>query len=250
MPYGLYISADGAQAQSQWIEAIANNLANVDTVGFKRELAVFQSRYAEAIRQGSVSPGAGGIDDVGGGVAFKETKTDFSSGPLKRTGVATDVALQNEGFFLVRKGQENYLTRAGNFRLTATGELVTAQGHQVLSDNGTPIVIQRGAGSWEITPDGAVRQAGVSQNLALVRPASTQELVKTGENLFRASSQPQPVPPAQRQVASGYLEMSGVRPTLEMTALIEASRLLEANVNMMKAQDQMLGGLVNRLLKA
>ncbi len=68
MPYGLYISAEGALAQSQRMEVIANNLANLDTPGFKRELAVFQARYAEAIEQGRDYPGSGSINDVGGGV--------------------------------------------------------------------------------------------------------------------------------------------------------------------------------------
>ena len=80
MPYGLYISADGAQAQMQRLEVIANNLANGETVGFKRDLGIIQSRYAEAIQQGLSSPGGGSIDDLGGGVRFQETKTDFSTG--------------------------------------------------------------------------------------------------------------------------------------------------------------------------
>ena len=86
MPYGLYISADGARAQIQRLEVIANNLANVETTGFKRDLAIVQSRYAEAAQQGLPRPAPARIDDLGGGVQFQETKTDFSARPLKRTG--------------------------------------------------------------------------------------------------------------------------------------------------------------------
>jgi flagellar basal-body rod protein FlgF len=249
MPYGLYISAEGAQAQSRWLDVIANNLANVDTVGFKRELAVFQSRQAEAVRQGTSAPNSGSMDDVGGGVLLEQTKTDFSPGPLKQTREPTNVAIQGEGFFLVRKGQETLLTRAGNFRVTNTGELVTQQGYPVLSDSQAPIVLVPNGGPWEITATGAVRQAGASQNLALVKPVSPADSVKAGENLFRPLTETQPIPLAQRSVVPGCLEMSGVQPTTEMVALIEASRLFEANINMMKAQDQMLSGLVNRVLK-
>ena len=74
---------------------VANNMANVDTVGFKRELALFQARYAEQIAQGSGSPGDGSLDDVGGGIMVAQTKTDFSSGPLKHTGAPTDMAIEN-----------------------------------------------------------------------------------------------------------------------------------------------------------
>jgi flagellar basal-body rod protein FlgF len=79
MPYGLYISAEGANVQGRRLEVIANNLANVDTVGFKKDLAVFQARYAEGIKQGLVPPDTGAIENEGGGVMSVETVTDFSA---------------------------------------------------------------------------------------------------------------------------------------------------------------------------
>jgi len=249
VPYGLYLSADGAHAQARRLEVIANNLANVDTVGFKRDLAIFQARYAEEIAQGVDVPGSGSINDVGGGTMLLQTQTDFSPGPVKRTGMPTDVAIDGDGFFLVRKGDQNYLTRAGNFRLTDRGELVTQQGYPVLSETGAPVVIDMAAGPFQITPDGVVRQRGAAVALALVRPAPNSGLVKVGENLFRPQGDPQPLPAGQRRVAAGYLEMSGVRPTSEMVQLIEATRAIEANLQLMQAHDQMLSGLVNRLLR-
>jgi flagellar basal-body rod protein FlgF/flagellar basal-body rod protein FlgG len=250
MPYGLYISAEGAHAQSKRLEVIANNLANVDTVGFKRELAIFQSRYAEATQRGQDYPGSGSINDLGGGIAVRQTKTDFSAGPLKRTEVPTDLALDGDGFFVVQKDNQNYLTRAGNFRLTDKGELVTSQGYAVLSDSGSPIVIDRSNGDWQLMPSGAIRQRGAVQNLAIVQPRSLGDLAKSGENLFRPLAETEPVPANKRRAVSGYLEQSQVQPTMEMMDLIEASRAVEANINMMQTQDQMLSGLVNRLLKA
>jgi len=249
MPYGLYISAEGARAQTQRLETIANNLANVDTVGFKRELAVFQARYAEATEQGLDDPGSGSINDTGGGVMVRLTNTDFSSGPMKRTGVPTDMAIQGEGFFVVQKGEEQYLTRAGNFQLTADGSLVTQQGYAVLGEGDTPVSVDPAAGPFDVTPSGAVRQGGSTQNLSIVQTASPGDLVKVGENLFKPLSEPQPVPDTRRRVGWGYLELSSVRPTSEMVQLIEASRAIEANINVMQAQDQMLGGLVNRVMR-
>ena len=250
MPYGLYISAEGAQAQSRRLEVIANNLANVGTVGFKRDLGILQSRYSEAVQQGYATPGAGSIGDLGGGVRFQETKTDFSTGPLKRTGEPTDAALTCDGFFLVRKGQETLLTRAGDFRLTAAGQLVTQQGYPVLGEGNASITINPANGPWDITASGEVVQGDNRQPLAIVKPGSLGDLVKTGENLFRPLAPPLPLPPAQRNVAPGYLEMSGVQPTTEMTTMIEASRMLEANVNVLKSQNQMLEGLISRVLRA
>jgi flagellar basal-body rod protein FlgF/flagellar basal-body rod protein FlgG len=250
MPYGLYISAEGAQVQSRRLEVIANNIANVDTVGFKRDLAVMQSRYAEAVERGMASPGAAGLNDVGGGVQFRETVTDFSPGPLKKTGNPTDVALQGDGFFVVRKGQDRLLTRAGNFRLTAAGELVTQQGYPVLGEGNSPIALSPTAGPWEIDSSGNVSQGSTRQELQIVKPGSLGDLVKVGENLFRPLSDVRPVAPGERTVSGGFLEMSAVQPTTEMTTMIETSRLVEANLNVMKSHNEMLQGLIERILKA
>jgi flagellar basal-body rod protein FlgF len=256
MPYGLYISAEGAQVQSKRMEVIANNIANAETVGFKRDLAVMQSRYAEAIQRGTASPGAGTINDghqalmVDGGVQFRETVTDFSPGPLKKTGNQTDAALQGDGFFVVQKGQEKLLTRAGNFRLTAAGALVTQQGYPVLGEGNSPITLSPSGEPWEIDSSGSVNQGGTRQELQIVKPAALGDLVKSGENLFRPLTEVRPVAAGERAVSGGYLEMSAVQPTTEMTTMIETSRILEANVNVMKTHNEMLQGLIERVLKA
>ena len=249
MPYGLYISAEGAHAQSKRLEVLANNLANADTVGFKRDLAVFQSRLAEAAQRGLDAPGSGSENDLGGGVLLSGTLTDFSTGPLKQTGVETDMAIDGDAFFVVQKGDTNYLTRADNFMLDPNGQLVTQSGDPVLSDSLGPIVIPPEEGPWAFTPEGGIAQAGNVTLLALVRPQSPGDLVKVGENLFAPLAAPEPLDITERRVHDGYLEQSGVRPTLEMMELIETSRAYEANVNMIRNQDQTMGTLVSRVLK-
>jgi len=249
MPYGLYMSAEGALAQSLRLDTIANNLANVDTTAFKRDLAVFQARYAEEMQRGQDEPGSGSINDIGGGVIVKETKTDFSIGPQKKTDVPTDLSIQGEGFFVVQNGNQTNLTRAGNFRLTDIGALVTQDGLPVMSDEGDPVLIDPEAGAWYVSHDGAVVQQGATVNLALVQPESLGDLVKMGENLYSSLSTPKALEPEQRRVAQFWLEGSGVKPTREMMDMIEASRAFEANVNMIRNQDQILGTLVNRVLR-
>lgn len=251
MPYGLYMSAEGAHAQATRLEVIAHNLANVETTGFKRELAIIQSRYAEEVEEGTIDAGTGEITDIGGGVEVIATQTDHAPGPLKDTGLPTDLAIRGEGFFVVGKDDEQFLTRAGNFHVNARGELVTQYGGQqyaVLDDSMSPIVLDREA-PWEFTVDGAVSQAGATTNLALVKPQSYGDLARFGENVFRPLADPVPLTQAERSVAPGYLEGSGVQPTNEMVAMIEASRLLEANLKMMQTQDEMLDGLINRLMR-
>jgi len=250
MPYGLYLSAEGADAQSRRMEVISNNLANVNTAGFKRDLAIFQSRYAEATIQGLDQPGSGTINDLGGGIAVRETTTDFTQGPMKNTKIPTDFAVRGDGFFVVERDGEQMLTRAGNFQFTSDGSLVTQDGFSVLDSSNSPIKIQPEQGPWRLTDDGSIYQAGNLQKLAIVQPSSLRQLAKAGDNLFRSQGETLPVEDSSRRVVSGFLEQSGVSATLETMQLIEASRAFEANVALIRHQDEMLGGLVSRVLRA
>jgi flagellar basal-body rod protein FlgF/flagellar basal-body rod protein FlgG len=248
MPYGLYISAAGAHAQSQRVEVLSNNIANAQTPGFKRELAVLQSRYAEAISSGQDYPETRGINNVGGGVFMSETLTDFQQGVLKLTGINSDLAIEGEGFFQVEKDGQRLLTRAGNFQFNSEGRLVGSGNSAVLGEDGRPVVIDP-TQPWRFDEHGAVVQAGTAINVALVKPRSLGDLAKAGDNLFLPLGPTTPVDPDARRVHPGYLEHSSANPILEMTQLIEASRAYEANVRMIQNHDQSLGALVSRLLR-
>jgi flagellar basal body rod protein FlgG len=249
MQYGLYLASEGANAQTKRLEVLANNLANVNTTAFKREFALFEARPAEAIVQGIAQEGAGSINDLGGGVRMVDSVTDFSPGAVKQTGNPTDLALECDGFFVVNKHGQQMLTRAGNFLFNQNGVLVDPAGDPVLSDAGTPIVVEAEAGPWQFTPDGSVQQGANSVNLAIVRPQSLGDLAKQGENMYLPLSPPLAVPPEERRIVSGSLEASGSQPTLEMMELIESTRAFEANVSMVRNYDQMMSTLVDKLLK-
>jgi flagellar basal-body rod protein FlgF len=249
MPYGMYISAEGAQVQQQRLQVIANNLANMETAGFKRDVPMFQARFAEAIQQGADYPHSRSENDLGGGVKLIDVETDFSGSSLRETGIETDFAVNGDGFFQVRgRDGEVYLTRAGNFTLDAQGKLVTQTGDMaVLSDAGGEITID-GSLPWEIQPGGRIVQNGDSTAIGLVRPQSLGDLVKVGNNTFRPLAPATPVSEDQRDIRQGYLEQSGVNPTREMMAMIETSRAFEANTRLIQHQDSMISGLVTRVL--
>jgi flagellar basal-body rod protein FlgF len=249
MPYGLYISAEGAQVQSQRMDVIANNLANVNTPGFKRDYATFQARYAEAIEQGLQPSGVGGVEDVGGGVKMIDAPTDFSPGKFRTTGQPTDLSIVGDGFFQVSRNGQKLLTRAGDFTINADGVFTTPNGFPVLDSSGSSVSIDPEAGPWTISPDGSVEQDGVLTELALVRPQSLGDLAKAGDNLFSPLATVLPVPTDARRVQSGVLEMSGVNPTSAMMELIETSRAIEANMQLIQNQDHMLGSLISRVLQ-
>jgi len=249
MDYGLYVSAAGADTQSRRMEVVSHNLANVDTPGFKEELAVLQARHSRAVRDGLVSRGSQDINNLGSGVSMTDTVTNFAPGTLKRTGNGLDVAINGDGFFVVDGGDQQLLTRAGDFHLDPVGRLLTAQGYAVLADDGTPIVVDPSL-PFRIHDDGFLEHSGGGQFLGLAKPTSLGDLARVGQNLFRPLAPLQAVPPQERHVAGGFLEISGVRPARAMMELIETSRAYEANVKMIQNHDQLTGALVNRLLKA
>jgi flagellar basal-body rod protein FlgF len=247
----MYISAEGAAAQAQRLEVIANNLANVDTAGYKPDVATFQARFAEAIQQGTALPGDRSINDIGGGVKIIDTVTNHSVGQLKHTGNDFDLAINGKGFFHVRDDDgQIYLTRAGNFALDTRGRLVTQNGHRpVLDQAGSEIVLTRDL-PWAISPDGFISQAGAVFALAMSQPDSLDELVKVGHNLFQPMGTVRPLPLEERNIRQGYLETSGANPVGQMMAMIETTRAFEANSRMIQNHDSMLSSLIGRVLRA
>ena len=251
MPYGMYISAEGAAAQAQRLEVIANNLANVDTAGFKQDVPSFQARFAEAIQDGLARPHDRSINDIGGGVKLMDVTTDYSEGELKNTGDDFDVAISGKGFFQIRGDDgKQYLTRAGNFMLNTEGVLVSQNGQRpVLDQSGSLIELDNNL-PCNISQDGFISQADTVFALGLSQPDSLDHLVKVGNNLYEPLGTVKPVPLEERSVRQGYLEVSGASPVRQMMAMIETTRAFEANTRMVQSQDSMVGSLISRVLHA
>jgi flagellar basal body rod protein FlgG len=207
---------------------------------------MFQARYAEAIDQGLIPAEAGTVNDVGGGVKVLPSFTDHSPGPMKKTGMPTDLAIRGRGFFVVEREGVEHLTRAGNLMITAEGLLTTQDGLPVLSEEGGPIVLN---GPFQFAEDGTFQSVDGVQRLALAEPVSLGDLSKVGENLFLPLAPTQPLPTELRSVAQGFIEGSGTSAVREMTEMIETTRAYEANVNMIRHHDQMFGTLISRVLK-
>lgn len=250
MPYGMYMSAEGAQAQSRRLEVIANNLANVNTVGFKPDVTGFQARLAQAIQQGKALHGDRSMNNIGGGVDVIDVTTDYSAGRLQETGNPLDLAIIGEGFFEVETSSgETMLTKAGNFSLDSQNRVVDPNGYLVLSAAGGPVTLDPSL-PWELSPGGEVRQDGANIPLSIVAPESLGDLIKVGGNLFRPLSRTAPVETSQREVRQGFLEMSGTNPTQQMMTMIETSRAFESNMRMIQNHDSMSSALIGRVLRS
>jgi len=249
MPYGVYLSASGANAQSHRLQVLSNNLANVNTTGFKPEFPVLQARFAEMIDQGDVSPGLGGIDDIGGGVTIQPAVTSFDVGAMRKTGNETDFAINDSNaFFVVERDGQQLLTRSGNFLFDSSGQLITQVGEPVLSSDGTPIRIAPNL-PYQIQQGGRIVQGGDLFELMLAKPKSFGDLSHVGGNLFKPLAEFDLAAANERPVTNGMLESSAVSPTGAMTELIEASRAYEANIRMIQNQDTVMGSLISRVLQ-
>jgi len=250
----LWIAKTGVDAQQQRMAVISNNLANVNTNGFKRGRAVFEDLLYQNIRQvgGQTSQTTQSPSGVsfGTGVRTVATEKMFTQGNLVKTDNNLDVAIQGRGFFqvLMPDGTTSY-TRNGSFKLDSQGQLVTANGYTIqpgltIPANTTSITI--GAdGTVEALVSGSTTPTAVG-TLQLADFVNTAGLEAIGENLYKesvASGTPQVANPSTSGLGSltqGFLESSNVNVVEELVGMIEAQRAYEMNSKAISTTDSML----------
>ncbi|MGC4030403.1 MAG: flagellar hook basal-body protein [Tepidisphaeraceae bacterium] len=250
MIYGLYLSATGVITNSHQQDVIANNLANAETGGFRRQLALTETRQVESrVRQamGLKDPIR---DNIGGGQFLAPSYYDQSQGILETSSNNLDVAFQGTGFIGVQDGQGQFrLTRNGSLMTDKDGFLRTSAGQFVLSDQKQPIKLDltgRKQVDLNIDNDGNIKIQGEDTALAkigLFEPTDPNTIKAAGGNTFAPTEGSQLVA-AKGRLLSGMTEGSNVEPATELTRLMETQRLLEANANFIRTQDQTLGRAV------
>ena len=255
MLYGLYQAAQGANVQTRRLEVIANNLANANTTSFKRDLAIFQARQLQEHDPHGLTDVPNALRGHPGMIDVADVATDFANGALDPTGGKMDVALNGPGFFRVNNGTEDLLTRSGKFSLNLNREIVqTNTNLPILQESNEPIIVPEEAVSVEFANDGSVFAVDELNNRALlgrvhiVQSAEPSELEKMGDSLFRMAGKSSTITTAGPEVElqQGFLELSSVQPIQEMLELIETSRTLEANMNMIQYQEDTLGQLLQQ----
>jgi flagellar basal-body rod protein FlgG len=251
----LNIAATGMLAQQMNVEVISNNIANMNTTGFKRQRAEFQDMlYQTQRRVGSGTSSADTVAasgiQVGAGVKAAGVYRISEQGSVTQTGNRYDLAIDGKGYFRVRmpNGQEAY-TRAGSFQLSDQGELVTAEGYTIEPG----VAIPQGTIDVAITPTGQVQAKLDGQSafqtvgqIDLATFPNEAGLEAIGGNLVlesAASGAPnigQPGAEGFGSIRQGFVEASNVNPVAEITALITAQRAYEMNSRVIKAADEML----------
>ncbi len=257
----LYSSASGMEAQQMNLDTIANNLANVNTTGFKKSKVEFQDLLYQTNRMAGADVGAGNQVptslQVGHGSRPVATAKIFTTGELSQTGEKFDVAIAGPGFFKVqRPNGTNAWTRDGAFKLSSTGAIVTSDGLPVLSFAG--ITIDPTVTGVTVAPTGEVTvQRGselptLAGTIVLSRFANPSGLQSIGSSLYLAtpaSGTEQTGEPGDNgfgELAQGFLELSNVKVVEEMVNLIRAQRAYEVNSKAIQAADEMMQ-LSNRL---
>ncbi len=266
----MYSGVSGMRGFQVKLDVIGNNIANVNTVGFKANRVMFKDILSQTMA-GATAPvegEMGGVNprQVGLGVTIAAIDTLHTPGSAMTTNNPLDLRIDGDGFFVVSPSgdaEEVYLTRAGNFYIDANRQLVNADGLFVLSVDGGPIQIDEGITSITIAQDGSVM--GIDEDgavvtiaqIGLARVVNPGGLEKIGGNLYRLTANANPdgelgelLPPNSAEdgtgaIIAGQLEMSNVELTNEFTEMIVAQRGFQANSRIITTSDEILQEVVN-----
>jgi flagellar basal-body rod protein FlgF/flagellar basal-body rod protein FlgG len=249
MENALLIGLSRQMALQRELDVVANNIANLNTTGFKADGNVFQEYLMPVARSDRFI----GADRRLSFVLDRATWHDFGQGTVQQTGNALDVAIDGQAFLAVQTPQGERYTRNGALQINAQGELVTGNGYRVLGDNG-PIVFQPGDKDIAISREGTITvregtNVPESQRgkLRLVGFAQPERLRKDGTSLFAAPAGlgPQAAPTAG--VIQGAIEKSNVRAVAEMTRMVEVTRAYTAVAGILQSQHELRRTAIERL---
>lgn len=254
----LYIGATGMRAQQTGVDIVAQNLANMNTTGYKKSYVVFEDMMTRAAAEG-LPAGISGMDpaaSMGLGVAISRNAKSFSAGEIKATGNPLDLAIRGDGLLEVAMpdGSVAY-TRGGTLKVDPDGLLTTQSGLPLNAMISVPADSEK----LTVAPDGRItawrnggRDADELGKLEIVRFNAPEDLAALGDGLYQAterSGEPilgRPGEDGMGLYAQGYLESSNVQLNEEIVNLMVAQRAYEANAKVVQASDDMLG-LINNL---
>ncbi len=255
MNHGMYISASGALTSMHRLDALTNNLANVNTAGFKPHATAVRQRDVARVEDGLPFADSNAmLERLGGGVQLAKTRIGFTQGALRQTGNPLDVGVQGDGFLMIRGDMsgneaELHLTRDGRLTLGADGTLVQGTtGRPVLGVGNQPISIDP-ARPVTIDGDGVVKQDGIRVGqLRFVDVPDRQRLTKAGDGLFRMSADAlESLMPAGGRIVQGELEGSAVDEIKALMQVQAAAGDARSNLAMIDYHDRLMDRAINRL---
>ena len=240
--HGFFSAVSGGAAQEVWLEKVSNNLANVNTVGYKGDHPAFESLLVN-------SGDGGGSREVTTPVSLVgiEQGVDLSQGPIVQTGNSLDLAIEGEGFFVVDTLQGTRYTRSGNFTINSDGVLATAGGFPVMGTGGALAISGE---NLVVSEDGTlILDSNDIGSLKLVKVDDNRKLIKEGGNLFSLAEGGVETSVEEARVIQGAVETSNVNVVAEMTMLINISRAYEAYQKVIHAMDEVSAKAINEVGK-
>ena len=246
---GIYSGAAGMNVLQEKMNVLANNLANVNTNGFKRNQAIAKSFNEQLINLVDTNKDTSNLNPIGSlcqGATVDKINTYFTQGDLQQTWHDTDLALDGEGFFKVNGPEGDYYTRDGAFSPDKEGYLISSRGYRLMGQNG-PVKTEPGK-TLKIGPDGKIYLDGVEQDALVIKDfRDSQKLRKSGNNYFKAVNEAEAgIYDAEKfTVNQGFLESSNVILMNEMKDMVAISRAYETSQKLMQVQDELLGKAVN-----
>jgi flagellar basal-body rod protein FlgF len=249
MENALLIGLSRQTTLERQLDVIANNIANVNTTGYKAD----QSLFEEFLSSGAHEDNFVGNDRQVSYVQDRGTYTDLSQGALQQTGNPLDVAIEGSGFLAVQSAGGERYTRDGNLQINGQGQLTTVGGDVVLGNAG-PIVFQPTDHDVNISPDGTItvvegtaRTDSIRGKLRVVSFADAQALLKQGSNLYSANNGANAQVDLKSTVRQGYVEKSNVNSVGEMGRMIEASRTYSQIASLLQQQSDLHKNAINQL---
>ncbi len=244
----LYIATTGMLVQRKKMDVITNNVANIETNGYKKDRLLsrsFQDMMIQRIGDPAIISMSTTVGAQNTGVHIDEITIDFTQGSMENTERLSDLALQGSGYFVVSTPNGDRYTRDGSFAVSSDGYLVSGDGYPIMGTNGR---IQVGNGKFAIDDQGNVTVDGkITNKLRIAAFADETGLRKTGFNLFINYTNQAVGTPAGTTVKQGYLEGSNVDMATEMVEMMEVSRTYDTNQRMVKMLDESLGKAVNEV---
>lgn len=235
----IYIGLSRAQTLQTAMDLTSNNIANMDTPGYRGQNPLFIEYLSKPQGKTETNDPISMVYDYG---QYQSTKP----GPLQRTGNPTDVALSGPGFFGVQTKDGVQYTRAGNFALNASGQLVTPSGLLVAGQGGGPITIPRDATEIKISEDGTIStDQGQIGQIGVTEFDNLQDLEPTGDNLYKAAKGGKPA--TETKVMQGMVEGSNVQPVIEMTRMVGILREYQSVQRLLQGEHERIRSAVQRL---
>ncbi|HEX8095934.1 flagellar hook-basal body complex protein [Jatrophihabitans sp.] len=260
----LFTGISGLRAHQQMLDVTSNNIANVNTAGYKSSSTVFEDTLSQTISGAGAPAGVNGGTNptqVGLGVQLAGTSINFSQGSNQYTGRTSDLLINGDGFFVLNNGGQQTFSRAGSFSLDSAGHLVAPDGAIVQSATGGDLDLSALSSgtykSWSVTTSGVVNGVDATGattalgTIAMATFANPGGLMKSGDSQYQASANSgaaqigAPNTGGRGSLTPGYLEMSNVDLAAELTNLIISERGFQANSRVITTSDEVLQSLIS-----